>query len=166
VSPSRDSSVAFVAGDVASGVFAGMRRRLTGSSQPSCVHGPLCVVRFGADVASVVWPSSHVPRTRIPVLLTVVDGMHSVTVHASGRPTSHTEDRMAATVANDLLPRIEKAAKEVRDSEKLLRADRETRRRLVVEAADSGIAHRAIARALGGGTGLVSKILGTPEPEE
>jgi hypothetical protein len=71
-----------------------------------------------------------------------------------------------APVVNDLLPRIEAAAKEVRDSEKLLRADRETRRRLVVEAADAGVSMRAIAKALGGGTGLVSKILATPDPED
>jgi hypothetical protein len=73
---------------------------------------------------------------------------------------------MASPVANDLLPRIEAAAKAVRDSERLLRDDREARRRLVVEAADSGVAHRAIARALGSGTGLVSKILATPDPED
>ncbi len=73
---------------------------------------------------------------------------------------------MPAPVAHDLLPRIEAAAKAVRDSEKLLQADREVRRRLVHEAADAGVAHRAIARALGGGTGLVSKILATPDPED
>lgn len=72
----------------------------------------------------------------------------------------------AAPVAHDLLPRIEKAAAAVRDSEKLLAADRTVRRRLVHEAADAGVAHRAIARALGGGTGLVSKLLSQDPNEE
>jgi AcrR family transcriptional regulator len=73
---------------------------------------------------------------------------------------------MTATVVHDLLPRIEAAAKAVRDSENLIRAERETRRRLVHAAADAGVSMRAIARALGGGTGLVSKILSTPDPDE
>lgn len=66
----------------------------------------------------------------------------------------------------DLTPRLEAAARAVRDAESSLRNERELRRRLVVQAADEGMPHRAIARALGGGTGLVSKILATPEPEE
>lgn len=66
----------------------------------------------------------------------------------------------------DLTPRLERAAAAVRDAENSLRNEREIRRRLVVQAADEGMPHRAIARALGGGTGLVSKILATPEPEE
>jgi hypothetical protein len=73
---------------------------------------------------------------------------------------------MPTTVANDLLPRIEKAAAAVRDAESALRNERELRRRLVHEAADAGVAMRAIAAALGGGTGLVSKILATPDPED
>jgi hypothetical protein len=73
---------------------------------------------------------------------------------------------MPEPIAHDLLPRIEAAAKAVRDTEKLIAGDRETRRRLVHQAADAGVSMRAIARALGGGTGLVSKILSNPGPVE
>lgn len=66
----------------------------------------------------------------------------------------------------DLTPRLEASARALRDAESAVRNERELRRRLVVQAADEGMPHRAIARALGGGTGLVSKILATPEPEE
>jgi len=72
------SSVVFVAGSVAAGASAGARLRCTGSAQPSCPHGPCCVVRPGALLASVRWPSVQVPRTRtVPrgLLLTIGHGM-------------------------------------------------------------------------------------------
>ena len=70
------------------------------------------------------------------------------------------------TVAADVLPRVERAAAAVRDAESSLRDERELRRRAVVAAADAGVSVRAIAKALGGGTGLVSKILATPDPDD
>lgn len=69
-------------------------------------------------------------------------------------------------VVPDLTPRLEAAAAAVRDSEGKLRHERELRRRLVWQAWQEGMSARAIARTLGGGTGLVSKILATPAPEE
>lgn len=73
---------------------------------------------------------------------------------------------MPTQVVSDLTPRLEAAARAVADAESSLRNERELRRRLVNEAVDEGMSQRAIARALGGGTGLVSKILATPEPDE
>lgn len=73
---------------------------------------------------------------------------------------------MPAAVVPDLTPRLEASARAVADAESKLRHERELRRRLVNDAVDEGMSQRAIARALGGGTGLVSKILATPEPDE
>lgn len=73
---------------------------------------------------------------------------------------------MPAVVHTDLTPRLQAAAAAVRDAESKLAQERELRRRLVVQAVDEGMPQRQVARALGGGTGLVSKILATPEPEE
>lgn len=70
------------------------------------------------------------------------------------------------TVAHDMTPRLKAVAQAIRDDESLLRDDRELRRRLVLQALDEGMSYRAIADALGGGTGLVSKIVAKPEPEE
>lgn len=118
----------------------------------------------------MTWPCSHVARTRIPLfLLTVVDAMQTVTVHGSGRaphvpPTPG--GTVPTTVVPDLSPRLAAAARAVADAESKLAHERELRRRLVNDAVDEGMSQRAIARALGGGTGLVSKILATPEPEE
>jgi hypothetical protein len=67
----------------------------------------------------------------------------------------------------DLTPRLAAVQRAVEDDESSLRDNRELRRRLVVQAADEGMPHRAIGRALGGkGTGLVSKILAKPDPDE
>ncbi len=66
----------------------------------------------------------------------------------------------------NFVPRLERAADACRAAEKALRDERELRRRIVNEATDAGMSARAVARALGGGTGLVSKILAQPEPEE
>jgi hypothetical protein len=66
----------------------------------------------------------------------------------------------------ELGPRLEAAARAVADAESKLAAERELRRRLVVQAADEGVPMREIARRLGGGTGLVSKILAKPDPDD
>jgi hypothetical protein len=70
------------------------------------------------------------------------------------------------TPRTDLTPRLQKAQAAVSDAEKIVAAERELRRQLVWEAESEGMSQRAIARALGGGTGLVSKILSNPGPEE
>lgn len=74
--------------------------------------------------------------------------------------------RAAPINVQNFIPRLEAAAQGCRDAEKNLRDERELRRRIVNEAWDAGMSARAIARALGGGTGLVSKILAQPEPDE
>lgn len=73
--------------------------------------------------------------------------------------------RTAAPEVADLLTRISSAADDVRDAVRALNSRREQRRQLVVQAADEGISQRQIAAALGGGTGLVTKILAKPDPE-
>jgi hypothetical protein len=73
---------------------------------------------------------------------------------------------MPSVVHEDLTPRLEKAGRSVREAELHLAAERELRRQLVVRAADQGMPQRQIAAAIGGGTGLVSKILATPAPDE
>jgi hypothetical protein len=66
----------------------------------------------------------------------------------------------------NFVPRLEAAAAACRAGEKALLDERELRRRIVNEATDAGMSARAIARALGGGTGMVSKILAQTGPEE
>ena len=66
----------------------------------------------------------------------------------------------------DLTERLAAASRAVKAQEKALSDERELRRRLVVQAADEGMPMRAIAKALGGGTGLVSKILSKPDPDD
>ena len=74
--------------------------------------------------------------------------------------------RAAPINVQNFAPRLESAAQACRAAEAALRDERELRRRIVNEAFDAGMSARAIARALGGGTGLVSKILAQPGPEE
>jgi hypothetical protein len=74
--------------------------------------------------------------------------------------------RTSKTVATDLGPRLEAAARAVADAESKLRNERELRRRLVNQAVDEGMSYRQIGKALGGGTGLVSKIVSTAGPED
>jgi hypothetical protein len=67
----------------------------------------------------------------------------------------------------DFVPRLQRAAEACRDAERQLLDERELRRRIVNEAWDAGMSARDISRALGAkSTGLVSKILATPEPDE
>jgi hypothetical protein len=73
---------------------------------------------------------------------------------------------MPAAVHTDLGPRLEAAGKAVRDAESKLAQERELRRLLVVQAVEEGMAQRQVARHLGGGTGLVHKILAKPDPED
>lgn len=74
--------------------------------------------------------------------------------------------RSVDPMVSDLLARITTAADDVRDAAAALEGRREARRRLVHEAVEEGVSQRTIARALGGGTGLVTKILANPGPEE
>jgi hypothetical protein len=77
--------------------------------------------------------------------------------------------RAATTVApveSDLTPRLEAANRACKSAETALRNERELRRRLVNEAIDAGMSYGAVAKALGGTRGLVSKILAKPEPVE
>lgn len=63
--------------------------------------------------------------------------------------------------------RLRQSQLDVDDAEKALTNRREQRRQLVTRAIDEGtMSQRQVARALGRGTGLVSKILATPEPQE
>jgi uncharacterized protein (UPF0261 family) len=70
----------------------------------------------------------------------------------------------------DYAPRITAAAKAVADAEHALAAERELRRRVVVDAVEDGMSQRGVAAALkaggAGGTGLVHKILATAPPED
>lgn len=74
--------------------------------------------------------------------------------------------RTAPKPVTDLQELVAKAQRAVKAGEKALASERELRRRRVVEAVDAGYPYREIARWLGGGTGMVSKIVSTPEPEE
>lgn len=67
----------------------------------------------------------------------------------------------------DLPTRLRQSQLDVDDAEEATRLRREQRRKLVHETVDQGLmSAREVARSLGKGTGLVSKILATPAPEE
>jgi hypothetical protein len=67
----------------------------------------------------------------------------------------------------DLPDRLRQSQTDVDDAEKATRLRREQRRKLVHQVVDDRLmSAREVAQALGKGTGLVSKILATPAPEE
>jgi predicted XRE-type DNA-binding protein len=73
----------------------------------------------------------------------------------------------AADEVGSLPARLRRVQTDVDDAEAALALRRELRRQLVHETLDAGaMSQRQVARALGRGTGLVSKILGDPGPEE
>jgi DNA-binding NarL/FixJ family response regulator len=73
---------------------------------------------------------------------------------------------MPAVIHTDLGPRLESAQAAVKSAEVLLANERELRRRLVLQAVDEGMSQREVARKLKIGTGGLSKILATPDPED
>lgn len=74
--------------------------------------------------------------------------------------------KTAARPVTDLTKRLEAAQRAVVAHEKALSNERELRRRLVVQAIDEGMPYRAVAAALGVGTGAVSKIVSKPDPDD
>lgn len=67
----------------------------------------------------------------------------------------------------DLPTRLRQSQTDVDDAEAATKLRREQRRKLVHQVVDDKLmSAREVAAALGKGTGLVSKILATPDPEE
>ncbi len=65
-----------------------------------------------------------------------------------------------------LAERLEAAGRAVRSAQGQLANELELRRRVVHEAADQGMPMREIGRRIGGGTGMVSKILSNAGRED
>lgn len=72
----------------------------------------------------------------------------------------------STTVATELPARLSAAARGVADARSSLANQKELLRQVVVQALDEGMTYRAVGKAIGGSTGLVSKIVATPEPTE
>jgi hypothetical protein len=63
--------------------------------------------------------------------------------------------------------RLKQVQQDVDDAEAAVKHRREQRRALVVQVVDEGVmSQRQVAAALGKGTGLVAKILATPDPDD
>jgi predicted XRE-type DNA-binding protein len=74
---------------------------------------------------------------------------------------------MTDTELTGLPERLRRVQTDVDDAESALAHRRELRRQLVHQTIDEGVmSQRQVAAALGRGTGLVSKILADPGPEE
>jgi hypothetical protein len=127
---------------VAAGVCDGTRFAETGSSQPAWLQVPSHRTRPGSEVASVVCPSEHVPRTRTrrPVLAaTTVDAKGQVEVHCYA---------------------------DVGDTRKAYELSLAARDELIVEAIDvEGMSQKAVADLAGVAKGRISAILAGSQPD-